>query len=704
MDLEQEEDEEPQVGISYTVSPLSKRALLHLSMLAQTATIPKRTPLILVVSLDISGSMGDTANIVGENGQKINNWSYLELFKHVLKTIVASLNEHDMFSLVTFSTTASVAIPMAFMTKDNVTDAHRIIEKLTPDADTNLWAGLKTGLDTLGNVDSKAVGTRVLMLLTDGQPTVSAPNGNNYEKSFKDYICACVQQRLPGIVNMFALGTNTNSELLASLSRIGGGTYSFISDTSMLASVFVKALTKYLTIGGSYVDVTIRLKDGKRFNKSALKANGITQVVLSDKDSTLSLPVSCLSYGISRNFILDLEPTNDESVKLEFSLGYVYGGIQHVSKHDMQLERDLSAENQLAIAVQRARYLFCTAIETSMGHAKMHDHISSKYVLDGAIAGLKQIVNSPVAANLKEEYVANMLPFIRDLSEELTMASSALYFDKWGKHYMCSMLEAHRTQTCTNFKDHSIERYMSDNFAAIEDMINKIYFSIKFEPRTASNHVISQQTYTNAAKSMNNSTGSCVAGKCTVLMADVSFFFVDMITIFLKKTFVFKGSLKRADKIVQGDLVATGTEHKQVGVVRCVVKSVEHMTEVMHFQDFGLEITPYHPIRTQYGAKYAFPAMINFDPQMKHSDKDLFSFLLEDGGQFMVINSYEVITLAHGILDDTVASHEFYGTQAVVEALSQFPGFDSGLVTIKASEIVRDANGLVTGFVPSLKT
>ena len=44
---------------------------------------------------------------------------------------------------------------------------------------------------------------------------------------------------------------------------------------------------------------------------------------------------------------------------------------------------------------------------------------------------------------------------------------------------------------------------------------------------------------------------------------------------------------------------------------------------------------------------------------------------------------YTVLWLSHGIENVAVATHEFFGTQAVVSALQDHFGFDSGLVEVQ---------------------
>lgn len=51
------------------------------------------------------------------------------------------------------------------------------LDELTPMGTTNLWDGLKTGLDVLRE-DSVPGRTQCLMLLTDGVPNVEPPRGH----------------------------------------------------------------------------------------------------------------------------------------------------------------------------------------------------------------------------------------------------------------------------------------------------------------------------------------------------------------------------------------------------------------------------------------------------------------------------------------------------------------------------------------------
>ncbi len=69
-------------------------------------------------------------------------------------------------------------------------------------------------------------------------------------------------------------------------------------------------------------------------------------------------------------------------------------------------------------------------------------------------------------------------------------------------------------------------------------------------------------------------------------------------------------------------------------------------------------------------------------------------------GQSFVVNGMECISLAHGIANDRVAEHEFYGSEKVVKSLQSLVGIESylktGLVTMNNSQVIRDP---ITGLV-----
>ena len=58
----------------------------------------------------------------------------------------------------------------------------------------------------------------------------------------------------------------------------------------------------------------------------------------------------------------------------------------------------------------------------------------------------------------------------------------------------------------------------------------------------------------------------------------------------------------------------------------------------------------------------------------------VFNFVLETIGEHgMTVNGYTCITLGHGINDNEVTQHDYFGTQ-VIGDLSQMNGADTGII------------------------
>merc|ERR1711964_504825 len=91
-----------------------------------------------------------------------------------------------------------------------------------------------------------------------------------------------------------------------------------------------------------------------------------------------------------------------------------------------------------------------------------------------------------------------------------------------------------------------------------------------------------------------------------------------------------------------------------------------------------LLLTPWHPIRRN--GTWIFPCDIA--PIASYQSEAVYSFLL-DQHHVLFINGEECVGLAHGFTDNNVIKHPFFGTNAIVEALQQFPCFVQGLVVFE---------------------
>eukprot|EP00656_Telonema_subtile_P016553 TRINITY_DN18750_c0_g1_i2.p1 TRINITY_DN18750_c0_g1~~TRINITY_DN18750_c0_g1_i2.p1 ORF type:complete len:122 (-),score=33.86 TRINITY_DN18750_c0_g1_i2:27-392(-) len=109
----------------------------------------------------------------------------------------------------------------------------------------------------------------------------------------------------------------------------------------------------------------------------------------------------------------------------------------------------------------------------------------------------------------------------------------------------------------------------------------------------------------------------------------------------------------------------------------------------------GLVLTPYHPIKQQ--GLWCFP--LDVEKPVEVQCDAVYSFVL-DRGHTLEISGIECVCLGHGIHGDVVASHSFFGTNQVVDALAALPGWTDGQITFQHGSTKRNSiTNLVDGFV-----
>lgn len=149
----------------------------------------------IILVIDVSGSMSSAAPVpdAGDGGDRESaGLSVLDLVKHAAKTILETLGSRDRLGIVTFSDDAEVTIILAgyehyadrkppqivqelvYMTPGEKANTAQRIEKLREQSCTNLWAGIRTGLDMFQHTDL-IDNVQGLYVLTDGMPNHMCP-------------------------------------------------------------------------------------------------------------------------------------------------------------------------------------------------------------------------------------------------------------------------------------------------------------------------------------------------------------------------------------------------------------------------------------------------------------------------------------------------------------------------------------------------
>jgi hypothetical protein len=99
----------------------------------------------------------------------------------------------------------------------------------------------------------------------------------------------------------------------------------------------------------------------------------------------------------------------------------------------------------------------------------------------------------------------------------------------------------------------------------------------------------------------------------------------------------------------------------------------------------GLEITEWHPIREASTGRWRFPHMIG--AQVVKKTPYVYNFVLAPGHPTILVEGVPCAALGHGIADDPVASHPYWGTDAVLNDLMRRPGWGEGRVVLMAHSV-----------------
>ncbi|KAJ1310373.1 hypothetical protein OPQ81_007111 [Rhizoctonia solani] len=119
---------------------------------------PHRAPVDLCLVIDVSGSMDTEAPVPGEQDKnETTGLSVLDVVKHATRTIIESMSDDDRIAVVTFSDSAEIVAPLTYMNKRNRERVWNTVERLRTRGMTNLWDGLKTGMNVVtGKVPAQA--------------------------------------------------------------------------------------------------------------------------------------------------------------------------------------------------------------------------------------------------------------------------------------------------------------------------------------------------------------------------------------------------------------------------------------------------------------------------------------------------------------------------------------------------------------------
>jgi Mg-chelatase subunit ChlD len=582
-----------------------------------------RPPLVLIAMIDVSGSMGEEA-CRSVSGLENLNLTRLQLVQHSLKTIIHTLTENDQIIFIEFDTHANLILEATRLNEQGKQRAKLVIDSLESKQSTNIWDALRIGIkqaQKFVNISKNVA----LLLFTDGEPNQNPPMG----------IIPTLEEELSDIdVNFtiltFSFGYHVDSILMEDIARIGHGVYGYCPDATMVGTIFINYLANMMNNLTQKALISIKNKKYQRKHEISLYSNK------------------------SQNILLQLPKGSIEGTEIIMTIPFT--------------KQQFKIENINCIATKSQQ----DAMNDQIYRYKLINLIRSNLLNEyKALAEVRALFDE--IKNLK-----NQTDFIKKIMIDLInphpnhgqieKAFQKHFYDKWGKDYLRSFLRFHELEFCGNFKDESLQSYITPQFAIIRKAGNKVFLSIPPpNPLQKQNQSVTRWTGNQRHQPYNmgaiyNYGGGCFDGNSIVKL---------------------NNGQKKVKDISKGDILFDG------GVVVCLIETVQNSKQRAVEINETL-FSPYHPIK--HNGKWIFPVDICLEKKVYISS---WFNIITSGNKVIRINETEAITLGHNMKDD-ILFHPYFGTDLVIESLKKHFGFIEGKIVISEPlSIKRDLNGLI---------
>lgn len=157
----------------------------------------------VVLCVDVSGSMSSSVALPDDESDGL---SRLDLVKHSLRTLLASLGDGAEVSVVEFTTDARVSVEAQKLSPRNRAGIEEAIKDMRPQATTNLYAGLRLSLEESRRMSQGRM--KHIVVFTDGHSNADPPRGllNTLEGNMTGVRDVCI--------HTLGFGYDLNSRLL----------------------------------------------------------------------------------------------------------------------------------------------------------------------------------------------------------------------------------------------------------------------------------------------------------------------------------------------------------------------------------------------------------------------------------------------------------------------------------------------------------
>ena len=254
-----------------------------------------------------------------------------------------------------------------------------------------------------------------------------------------------------------------------------------------------------------------------------------------------------------------------------------------------------------------------------------------------------------------------MIALANDIDGEIKLGMDH-YSITWGKSYLQTLVFAHGAEFSENFKDSSLQYYGGELFHDLRMKFDDMYINMKFRVPHYKTSTTGKDWKDVSSMITYHGQGIPCYGYGSKILTDKGYLSIQ--------------ELKKGAQIYDGNHYNT---------VKCILRtSITSFTKMCKIGD--LLITPWHPIYVD--GIWMFPCETH--PQEYDYYVPYVYSVYAPGAKIAILNGVETATLAHGIENENVISHDFWGTQKCIEVLMQMRGWSDGVITISQGDVEAD--------------
>ena len=610
----------------------------------------------IIAILDVSGSMtlGASQKMDGEGG----NMSRLDLVKHSMKTLAAMLEKRYQYTksslaVISFSDKGKVVLPITEMNNSGLQRANDELDKLIANGGTNIWDGLRLGLEIAKDVPLNR--NTQIILLTDGEPTdnYNPPRGivPTLKRKMSEF-------KNPPEISCFGFGYSLDTFLLRDICTLGCGSYGYIPDCSMVGTVFINFTSNVLSTIAN--NVIVFWGEGKQ-----------------NKVGTIQSGVSRLLYLENINSSLDIAYNNCDRTPLLITAN------QNIEK--------TSIINFIKILIEAIDDL----ISDKNNNSKL-EYLHKK---------LNDFAHIPFMRDIQKDILSNH----PNEGQLMKAVSTDEWYSSWGRNHLVSYQRALQLERCVNFKDLAIQHFAGDLFQTIQEDGNDLFCSLP-PPVPSTRNFNDYNSYLTSGyqqlsqnPNLNSLMGTTIRNplnhqydpndiaRTTIRHPNMSILNLRGGGCFLGHCIVSMSNnqQKQVQHVQKGDILANDFR------VLAIIRTKVHNEIQICTMPGGLEITPWHPVRL-IDTEWLFPNKVGIINE-RYIDY-VYDFVLENG-HYAQINGWDVVTLGHCFKDNPAVAHPYFGTKRVIDDLKQNSGWEKGFIELDIKNAQRNVE---TGFISKI--